>query len=53
MNLFSRFFHRIRFRKTIKEDQSKNVVDGMVKARKLYKELSVAAHPDKYPLDFL
>ncbi len=46
MNLITRFFQRIRFRRTIKEDQSRNVVEGMVKARRLYKELSVAAHPD-------
>lgn len=51
MNLFSRFFRRIRFRRTIKSDQSINVVDGMVKARRLYKELSVMAHPDKHPDD--
>lgn len=49
MNLFSRFFARIRFRKHIKKDESANVVDSMVKARKLYKQLSVAAHPDKHP----
>lgn len=51
MNLISRFLRRIRFRRTIKEDQSRNVVEGMVKARRLYKELSVAAHPDKHPDD--
>lgn len=51
MSLFSRFIHRIRFRRTIKSDQSRNVVDGMVKARRLYKELSVEAHPDKHPND--
>lgn len=49
MNLFSRFFARIRFRKHIKKDESANVVDSMVKARRLYKQLSVAAHPDKHP----
>lgn len=49
MNLFSRFFARIRFRNHIKKDESANVVDSMVKARKLYKQLSVAAHPDKHP----
>lgn len=51
MNLFSRLIRRIRFRRTIKSDQSKNVVDGIAKARRLYKELSVAAHPDKHPDD--
>lgn len=45
MNLFSRLFRRIRFRRTIKSDQSINVVDGMVKARRLYKELSVTEQP--------
>lgn len=29
-------------------DQSVNVVDSMVKARKLYKELCIKAHPDKH-----
>lgn len=47
MNLFSRILNRIRFRRTLKGDQSRNVVDGMVKARQLYKELSVKTHPDK------
>ena len=47
MNIFSRFINRLRFRKTIKADQSVNVVDSMVKARKLYKELCIMAHPDK------
>ena len=48
MNIFSRFINRLRFRKTIKTDQSVNVVDGMVKARKLYKELCIKTHPDKH-----
>ena len=48
MNIFSRLIHRIRFRKTIKTDQSSNVVDSMVKARKLYKELCIKTHPDKH-----
>ena len=47
MNIFSRFINRLRFRKTIKTDQSANVVDSMVKARRLYKELSIKTHPDK------
>lgn len=47
MNALIRLFNRIRFRKTIKSDESINVVDGMVKARMLYKKLSVMAHPDK------
>lgn len=49
MNIFSRFINRLRFRKTIKTDQSTNVVDSMVKARKLYKELCIKTHPDKHP----
>ena len=48
MNIFTRFINRIRFRKTIKTDQSTNVVDSMVKARKLYKELCIKTHPDKH-----
>lgn len=44
-----RLLTRIRFRKSIKRDESTNVVDGMVKARKLYKELCLVAHPDKHP----
>lgn len=40
---------RLRFKRTIKTDESHNVVDSMVKARQLYKELSVVAHPDKHP----
>lgn len=47
MRAISRFFRRIRFRRTISADESKNVVDGIVKARKLYKKLSIAAHPDR------
>lgn len=49
MNLIFRLIKRVRFRRTLKGDQSRNVVDGMVKARTLYKELSVKAHPDKNP----
>lgn len=48
MNIFKRFILRLKFRKSIKTDQSRNVVDGMVKAQKLYKELSKAAHPDRH-----
>lgn len=49
MNIFIRFFRRLRFRRTINGDETANVVDGMVKARRLYKELSVVAHPDRNP----
>lgn len=48
MNALDRFFRRLKFRKTVKTDETQNVVDSMVKARKLYKELSIAAHPDKH-----
>ena len=48
MNIVTRFINRLRFRKTIKTDQSVNVVDSMVKARKLYKELCIKTHPDKH-----
>ena len=49
MNPISRFFTRMKFRRVIKTDESFNVVDSMVKARRLYKELSLVAHPDKNP----
>lgn len=49
MNILRRLINRIRFRNTIKRDESANVVDSMVKARRLYKELSLSAHPDKHP----
>lgn len=48
MNILCRFINRLRYRNTIKTDQSINVVDGMVKAHKLYKELCIKAHPDKH-----
>lgn len=47
MNVFVRFLKRLKFRRTLKRDESTNVVDGMVKARKLYKELCAIAHPDR------
>ena len=49
MGILKRLLFRLRFRKSIKSDESTNVVDGMVKARRLYKDLCVAAHPDKHP----
>ena len=49
MNIFIRIINRIRFRRTIRGDESTNVVDSVVKARKLYKELSLAAQPDRHP----
>ena len=48
MNIFTRFINRLKFRKTIKTDQSVNVVDSIVKARKLYKELCIKTHPDRH-----
>lgn len=45
----SRFIKRLKFKKTIKGDQSSNVVDSIVRARQLYKDLSIKAHPDKNP----
>ncbi len=49
MGIITRFINRIRIRKSIRKDESTNVVDGMVRARLLYKRLSVLAHPDKNP----
>ena len=49
MNILGRFLLRMKFRKTVKTDETQNVVDSMVRARKLYKELSLMAHPDKHP----
>lgn len=49
MNILSRFIKRLKFRSTITSDESNNVVDGMVKAQQLYKELSLVAHPDRNP----
>lgn len=46
MNVFIRFLRRLKFRRTLKRDESTNVVDSMVKARELYKELCAIAHPD-------
>lgn len=49
MNPFIRFIKRIKFRKASRQDESRNVVDGIVKARNLYKKLSILAHPDRHP----
>ena len=49
MNVFVRFLRRLRFRRTLKIDESTNVIDGMVKAQRLYKELCKQAHPDRNP----
>lgn len=49
MNIVLRFFKRFRFRKSLKGDECENVVSSMVKARKLYKQLCIIAHPDRNP----
>lgn len=49
MNILARLINRVRFRKHVKHDECLNVVDGMAKAKVLYKELCVLAHPDKHP----
>ncbi len=49
MNIIRRLIARSRFRKYIRKDESINVVEGMVKARQLYKELCMEAHPDRHP----
>ncbi len=50
MNILYRLINRIKFKRLIKSNESKNVVAGMVKARKLYKDLVVKAHPDKHAI---
>ena len=47
MNIFQRLLNRIRFKRTIKRNESTNVVNGIAKARKLYKELILKVHPDR------
>lgn len=37
----------MKFRRTIKVDESTNIIDGMVKAKRLYKELCLIADPDR------
>lgn len=49
MNIFVRLINRVRFRHGVIPDESKNVVDGMAKAKRLYKELTIKAHPDQNP----
>lgn len=46
MRFIKRFLNRIRFKKNIKHDESSNVVNGITKARSLYKELIQKTHPD-------
>ena len=45
-NFFKRLFRR---HKKVVEHNEVNVVDSIVKARKLYKELILKAHPDRNP----
>ena len=47
--MFKRFIKRLRLRRTLKSDESINVVNSMAKAHKLYKRLSILAHPDSNP----
>ncbi len=49
MNYLTRLINRLRFRKQVKQDECLNVVNGMAKAKLLYKELCILAHPDKHP----
>lgn len=49
MLFVTRLLRRLRFRKTINSDESGNVVESIVKARALYKTLSLKAHPDRNP----
>ena len=46
MGFIKRLLNRIRFRKTIRRDESANVVNGITKARNLYKELIQKTNPD-------
>lgn len=49
MSIIIRFIKRLRFRKYIKKDESTNVVNGIVKAKAIYKRLAIEAHPDRNP----
>lgn len=44
-----RFIKRLIFRRSIKKDESSNVVTGIVKAKEIYKRLAIEAHPDRNP----
>lgn len=46
MNIFARLFC---FKNHSRNDEAYNVVESMVKAKKLYKELIKQTHPDKHP----
>ena len=42
-----RFFKRLKFKKNISKDESSNVVNGIAKAKEIYKRLAIIAHPDR------
>ena len=44
-----RFFKRLKFKKNISKDESSNVVNGIAKAKEIYKRLAIIAHPDRNP----
>lgn len=44
-----RFLKRLKFRKNIHKDESYNVVNGIAKAKEIYKRLAIVAHPDRNP----
>lgn len=48
MGIMQKLLNRIRFRKSIRHDESTNVVNGIAKARSLYKELIPKVHPDRH-----
>ncbi len=49
MNYLTQLINRLRFRKQVTQEECLNVVNGMAKAKILYKELCILAHPDKHP----
>ena len=49
MNIILRFYNRLVFRRNVKKNEVPNVVEGIVKAKKLYKYLSIKVHPDRNP----
>jgi hypothetical protein len=48
MGIIQKLLNRIRFRKSIRHDESANIVHGIAKARSLYKELIPKVHPDRH-----
>ena len=44
-----RFLKRLKFKKYIRKDESSNVVNGIAKAKEMYKRLAIVAHPDRNP----